>query len=219
MPWGVAAAAVVGAVAANNASKKAADASDRASQTASNRINTSTAQARGDLFKLFPSAQQAGQQGFQGALDVFGNSVPAQQQAFQGGNVAAQNQILAGLPQIQNALLGNQVDLSQLQAYEAPQQDLSFLNQQLPVAENAALNGGLGPFSATNPVFNGVMGPFQTGNPSIYEQMSNPNQAAISTGSQVQSPLSGTSTGRPNPIDRYNRFNKDVGVLNPNWGR
>jgi hypothetical protein len=46
--------------------------------------------------------------------------------------VAAQNQILAGLPQIQNALLGNQVDLSGLQAYQAPQQDYGFFNQTLP---------------------------------------------------------------------------------------
>ena len=42
-------------------------------------------QARGDLFNLFPAAQQNAQQGFQGALDVFGQSVPTQTGLFQGG--------------------------------------------------------------------------------------------------------------------------------------
>ena len=149
-------AAIVGAVSSNVAANKAASATNKASNAAIKSTEAATKQARGDLFNLFPSAQAAGQQGFQGAIDVFNQSVPAQQQAFQGGNVAAQQQILAGLPQIQNALFGNQVDLSGLQAYQAPQQDLSFLNQQLPFTQNQS-SGAVNAPSAN-----------------IYNQMQNP---------------------------------------------
>ena len=129
----IAGSAVIGAISSNKASKKAAKASEKSAATAAGETRRAADEARADVNRLFPQAQMAGQQGFQAALDVFGQSVPAQQQAFQGGNVAAQQQILNGLPQIQNALFGNQVDLSQLQAYQAPQQDYSFLQQQLPV--------------------------------------------------------------------------------------
>jgi hypothetical protein len=134
MSWGmvaVAGASLVGAGLNYDANKKAQKAQQQASSDAIGSIEGGVRDARSDIYGLFPQAQQAGQQGFQGAMDMFNQSINPQMQAFQGGNVAAQNQILAGLPQIQNALLGNQVDLSQLQAYQAPQQDLSFMNQQL----------------------------------------------------------------------------------------
>ena len=164
----VAGSALVGAYASSKASSKAVKASDRASQTAATETRRSTEEARADLNRLFPQAQQAGQQGFQGALDVFNQAVPQRQQAFQGGNVAAQQQILAGLPQIQNALMGNAVDYSGFKPYQAPQYDMSYLNQQLPYMQqqeaNAQMNNGLGPFTPENPAFNGQMGPFQTAN-------------------------------------------------------
>ena len=131
MPWGVAAAAVIGAVGTNVAANKSNNAQKDAAKVATQQLQGATGQARSDIGQLFPQSQQSAQQGFQGAIDMFNQGVNPQMQAFQGGNVAAQNQILAGLPQIQNALLGNQVDLSQLQAYQAPQQDLSFMNHQL----------------------------------------------------------------------------------------
>ena len=124
--------ALLGAVSSRNSSRRAADTQQKASDAAAAQTKQATEQARADINRLFPQAQQAGQQGFQGAMDVFNQSINPQMQAFQGGNVAAQNQILAGLPQMQNAILGNQIDYSGLQAYEAPQQDLSFMNQQLP---------------------------------------------------------------------------------------
>ncbi len=85
-----------------------------------------------DLFKLFPAAQQNVQQGFQGALDVFGQSLPAQSQAFQQGNIGAQQTLLAGLPQQQAAILGGNIDYSQLQASQPQNIDLGFFQQQLP---------------------------------------------------------------------------------------
>jgi len=128
----IAGAAVVGAVASSKASSKAASASKKASDTAVAETRRSSDEARADLFRLFPQAQQSAQQGFQGALDVFSQTVPQQAQQFQAGNVAAQQALLTGLPQIQNAILGRQVDLSGFQPFQAQQPDFSFANQQLP---------------------------------------------------------------------------------------
>lgn len=132
MPWGVAAAAVVGAVASDRASGKAADAQKDSSAAAAVETRRAADEARTDLFKIFPEARYTAQQGFQGALDVFGQSLPAQADVFTQGNVGAQQAILSGLPQIQNAILGGNIDYSQLQPFQAQQPDLSFFNQTLP---------------------------------------------------------------------------------------
>jgi len=132
----MAVAAVAGNVAKNKARHSAAAQSKQAAAKADEQIQETTGQAREDLLKLFPAAQQTGRQGFQGALDVFGQSLPAQTDVFTQGNIGAQQQILQGLPQIQNALFGNQVDYSQLQPFEVQQPDLGFFQQQLPEAVN-----------------------------------------------------------------------------------
>lgn len=130
----IAGAAVIGAISSNKASKKAAQSSEKGAATAAAETRRATEEARSDLFKLFPAAQQNVQQGFQGALDVFGQSLPAQTNVFQQGNIGAQEQLLAGLPQFQNAILGNQVDFSQLQPTQIQTPDLGFFQQQLPQA-------------------------------------------------------------------------------------
>ena len=130
-------AAIVGAIASDRASDKAADASKSASRTASAETRRAADEARGDINRIFPQAQDTARKGFQSALDVFGQSLPAQTQAFTQGNVGAQQAILSGLPQIQNALLGGNVDLSQIQAYQPQMPDLGFFSQQLP--ENPVL--------------------------------------------------------------------------------
>ena len=89
------------------------------------------ARARQDLLTLFPQAIQSGQQGFQGAIDVFRDVVPQQSQIFQQGNINAQNTLLAGLPQQQNAILGGNVNLGALQPTNQFQPDFGFLNQQI----------------------------------------------------------------------------------------
>lgn len=124
--------AVAGAVASKKSGDKAIKASASAADKASTQTQQSANLARLDVNRLFPQAQLTGQQGFQSALNVFGDSLPAQTDVFQQGNVAAQQAILSGLPQIQNALFGNQVDLSQLQPFQVQQPDLSFFNQTLP---------------------------------------------------------------------------------------
>lgn len=75
-------------------------------------------QARGDVAGLFPQARQEREQGTQRAIDVLTGALPQQFGAFQQGNVAAQQQLAAGLPQIQNALLGLPVDFQSFQPTE-----------------------------------------------------------------------------------------------------
>jgi len=123
--------ALIGAYSGNKASKDAARASGAASDAQIAETRRATEQARGDLFNLFPAAEANAQKGYQGALDVFGQFMPQQAQTFQQGNVAAQNQILAGMPQAQNALMGGAVDYSQFQPTQL-NYDPSMFQQQLP---------------------------------------------------------------------------------------
>ena len=123
--------AVLGAISSRNATKSAARAQSDAADKSAAQIAASTAKARGDLFKLFPAAQQNTQQGYQGALDVFSQALPQQANTFQAGNVAAQNQLLTGMPQFQNAILGAPVDYSKFQATQLEQPNFGFANQQL----------------------------------------------------------------------------------------
>ena len=132
MPWGVAAAAVVGAVAADNAQSKAERAQSKASNKATHASQMAAIAAKEDVNRLFDSARQTGQEGFQGALNVFGQSLPAQATTFQQGNLGAQQAILSGLPQIQNALFGNQVDFSQMQPFQLQAPNVDFFQQELP---------------------------------------------------------------------------------------
>lgn len=117
--------------------------------------------------QLFPAAEQNLQLGFQGALDVFGQTAPQQLGAFQTGNVGAQEALIAGVPQFQNAILGLPAGVQQ-QATQIPI-DTSFAQQQLPqfISSQEALNPApqLGAGS-----FNQFSGPFGIGN----EQGQNP---------------------------------------------
>lgn len=148
------------------AEKKAAKAQTKGIEKGIAATQAATREAKAAVLPLFGQARQDLQQGFQGALDVFGQSLPAQVQAFQSGNVGAQEQLLAGLPLFQSAILGGQLDFSQLQPTQVQTPDLGFFKQQLPstiqAQENTALNNGLGPFTPNNPAFNNLMGPFQT---------------------------------------------------------
>ncbi len=120
------------------AEKQAATAQTKALEQAQTFTREGVAQARGDIQELFPQAQQDLQQGFQGALDVFAQTIPQQTAAFAGGNVAAQQALLAGLPQQQAAILGGQAALQPLniQPFQF-QPDLSFAQQTLPQIQQA----------------------------------------------------------------------------------
>ena len=127
----IGASALVGAVAARNSSKRAANTAEKTQDKQIAATDVGVQQARGDLFNLFPAAEANSQKGYQSALDVFGQFMPQQASTFQQGNMAAQNQILAGMPQQHNALMGGQVDYSQFQPSQV-NYDPSMFQQQLP---------------------------------------------------------------------------------------
>jgi hypothetical protein len=175
MPTAVAigGAALVGGISSRNSTKSSINASEKAGDKASDQLAASTAQARGDLFKLFPAAQQNAQRGYQGALDVFSQSLPQQAGQFQAGNVAAQNQLLAGMPQFQNAILGAPVDYSQFQATQLEQPNFDFANQQLQYTDPyAPPPTPQGTFGADN-----AIGPYPTGGDPRYNIGSPTNRA------------------------------------------
>ena len=107
---------VASAALASRSSKKATKAATDAAEQGQQILAEDKAQARDDIMRLFPQAQQAQTRGFTEARQMLGGLLPEQQRLFQDGNVAAQNTMLAGLPQIQNAIMGNPVDMSGLQA-------------------------------------------------------------------------------------------------------
>ena len=159
------------------AEKKAAKSQQKGIERGIEATREAVNRARGDLGRLFPAAQQNLQQGFQGALDIFGQTIPQQAQAFTGGNVAAQQALLAGLSQQQNAILGGQLQPLNIQPF-ALQPDFGFAQQQLPEFVNPfgaevpnpdviglPTIGGLNqpvsatqPVAATQPVFGGRFG-------------------------------------------------------------
>lgn len=134
------------------------------------------AQAREDIFKLYPAAQQNAQMGFQGAMDIFGQTIPQQGQVFQAGNIGAQEQLLQGLGLSQNALLGGQVDLSQLQPTRI-NADFGFAQQQLPQYIDP-----YAPPAPTTPA-----GVPDVGNPDFTGPVINPEQHANLLGGQMGS--------------------------------
>lgn len=104
----------------------------RANKRTEERILELQEQSRQDALPLFDASRQNINQGAQGALDLIGQGIPQETGVFQQGNVAAQQALLAGLPQVQNAIMGQPVDLGGLQA-----QQLNFnpgfgSNVQLP---------------------------------------------------------------------------------------
>jgi len=101
----------------------------QANQQALNLIERNTQQARADALGLFPQADAARNLGLdQGFNLLAGQALPQQQEKLRAGSVGAQNALLAGLPQIQNAILGGPVDNSALQAQDLG--PISFAGQQ-----------------------------------------------------------------------------------------
>ena len=100
-------------------------------------IEKQISQARGDIFQLFPAAQKARQQGIQSGFNLYKAALPTQTQYFQQGNVMAQNQQIAGLGQIQNAILGRPINQNALKPGVVQQMDYNA-------------NGGLQRFAPVN---------------------------------------------------------------------
>lgn len=97
-------------------------------------IEGQTGQAISDVKRLFPEAARVGAEGIQGALDIFGQGIPAGIDAFTQGNVGAQQVTVDTLPQIMAALLGTGVDPSVFRP-QTIDVDTSFLQDQTaPIA-------------------------------------------------------------------------------------
>lgn len=132
MPWGVAAAAVVGAYSQSEAQKDASEAHKQASDEARFAADIAKSQAKGDLNRLYRQAQESSTMGAQGAIDVLGQSVPQQIRSFQQGNIGAQQALLSGLPQIHNAILGGNINYGAFQPFSIQGLDTGFLTQEVP---------------------------------------------------------------------------------------
>lgn len=138
------------------AEKKAAQAGIRNLEESQRLVSEGRVEAEGKIQPLFAGARESGRQGFQAGLDVFRQALPQQTQQFQGGNVAAQQALIAGLPQFQNAILGGQVDLSGLQPFQSQPIDFSFAQQQLPQTQNLPtqqVQQQASPFTGLGPSF------------------------------------------------------------------
>lgn len=98
----------VGAISADRAADKAADASKKGIASTENLAR----QARTDAINLFSRGMQSSQNGIQGALKFYQDNAQAKIQPFIQGNVAAQRAVGQGGMQANNAILGLPVDMS-----------------------------------------------------------------------------------------------------------
>ena len=136
------------------AEKRAAKKRVESTQEAQKLLSANIDRARGEVRPLFEQAQADITGGFDRARDILQPLAGQQAQAFQTGNLQAQNTLLAGLPQIQNAILGNApVDLSGLQPSSVPLQGglLPPAQQQANAGVLNTLGGGQfqGPLQGT----------------------------------------------------------------------
>lgn len=141
---GIETALIAGAVASGGAAildsrsqKNAVKSAERQKAASQAYIEKQIAQARQDIFKLFPEAQKSRQQGLNAGLSLFNQAYPQMQNTFQQGNVQAQQALIGGLPQIQNSIMGRAVDLRGMQPVQLQQpQGLTMPNAQLaPIAD------------------------------------------------------------------------------------
>ena len=122
--------------------------------------------AREDIFKFFPGAEETRLTASERALDVLRDATQQRSDVLSGSNVAAQQEILRGLPNFQNAILGTgipQTNNFETRGFGINASD--FLPQHLPDFET--LRETLNPappqnFAGQNPFFSGQSG--QSGN-------------------------------------------------------
>lgn len=125
----LAVASIASAASQRSAARSAQRRQERALREGREITATSGAQARGDVLRLFGQAQEQQALGFQQAQQLFGQTIPQQANVFQAGNVAAQQQLLAGLPLFQSAILGGPLDFSTLQPTQLQQPDFGVFAQ------------------------------------------------------------------------------------------
>ena len=126
----VAGGSLISGIMGRNAAKGAAKTQANEARRAQDMLRQATAPAKADALPLFDDAMAQSQGGYQDAINLLSGSLAPQMGMTQGGNVAAQQTLLAGMPQFQNAILGAPVDYS---AFQPSQIDYSqYLPQQAP---------------------------------------------------------------------------------------
>jgi hypothetical protein len=110
------AAATAGATYLGNKKKNAAD--KKAVEEANRFEQAKTTAGLGYLEPAYGRGMDAQQRAYEQSLALQGQTFRPTIDAMQGGNVAAQRAILAGLPMQRAAILGGKIDYSQLQPYQ-----------------------------------------------------------------------------------------------------
>lgn len=110
------------------------DSAQRAQQSANEAtqrfIEQQAGQARQDVLGMYPQTQETRRQGFQQAIDVFGQATPEQARLYEQGNLAAQQQGFRGQADFANAILGLGTGMTQYQP-QSMQPNFSWMSQQL----------------------------------------------------------------------------------------
>jgi len=106
----------------NAAQKKAVEEANRVAQAETTArlgyLESGANKALGYLEPAYGRGMDAQQRAYEQALALQGQTFRPTIDAMQGGNLAAQRAILAGLPMQRAAMLGGKIDYSQLQPYQ-----------------------------------------------------------------------------------------------------
>lgn len=129
------------------------DAQLESNQITQDFIERITRQAKQEALALFGPGVDASRGGFQSALDIQAQTIPQQFQAFQQGNIDAQNLQAGGMRGFRDAIMGNPIDMDSWQPNRIPI-DTSFSQQQLPPSQvtpelQDALSGRNAPIGTT----------------------------------------------------------------------
>lgn len=100
-------------------------------------IEEATRQARSDVLRVAPGAEQARNAGFQSAIDALTGVSSARIDALQNAGMLGQSALVGGLNLTKDALLGNPTDFSGFQPRQV-RVDSSVLNRQLPQSPGIA---------------------------------------------------------------------------------
>ena len=146
---------------AKKGAKSAANAELEGQRMALEATQQAAEQARSDAIPLFSSGQNNVLQGYRAANELAGQSIPEQIRAFQSGNMGAQNALLQGLPQMQNAILGGPINNNALQAQRINAPNDSFFQRDLPQFQT--IEDALAPPEPVPPVTVGGSGGFTGG--------------------------------------------------------
>jgi hypothetical protein len=122
-------ASIYGAYSDNKNQKKNLNFQKESRKQSQDYIERMTKQARADIFKLFPQAQESRQKGLEASMGMLSQTLPAQFQTFGKGNMNAQDTLIQGGQRSNNAILGNPLG----QGYQSKGIDLAGMGQQMGI--------------------------------------------------------------------------------------